>query len=291
MSTTRVLVDLDIYIYKICSQLHPVFYWIQGEWYNTKKEALDACITLDLTPDDITKQECNEAPWRVPYVIDNTITKINTQMDKLMSGREYEIIYIIGGEGNYRKELDESYKAHRGQKPFYAEYVKEHLKEQTGAICIKGVESDDVIALVAEMDLANTVIVSLDKDLRNLPCNHYNPDSEAYVSVDSPDGARSFLRQIVTGDSVDNIKGIPGLGKVASETVVDNLPELTWDCFLRNLELLCAEKNKVFDKDRILLDVLLLDVGLFWSRRLGIKVPKHLTKLYAQTYKEVSKCL
>ena len=43
---------------------------------------------------------------------------------------------------------------------------------------------------------------------------HYNPKKDSLYHIDHLTGMKWFFTQMLTGDSVDNIQGIKGIGKV-----------------------------------------------------------------------------
>lgn len=265
----KVYVDLDIFIYKVVARLQPNYYWVGDKFFNSKKEA----IIIANEDDEIIKQECLEAPWRVPYVVKEVITKLEDKINTVTEGKG-KIFYFLSGDNNFRKQLSADYKANRPVKPFYTKYVKECLREYCKAISQEGLEADDMMSLAAEMDLANSLIVSTDKDLLNIPTRHYNPDTGKVKLVSPELGLRTFLKQVVTGDSVDNIRGVKGLGSVAAKNIVDNLYKLDWDTFIKDLDAYCYTKETPYLRSDVELDATLLDVGLFYTRKLQLDFPE-----------------
>lgn len=128
---------------------------------------------------------------------------------------------------NFRKVMFSDYKATRPVKPDWfvkhSSTVETHLVNKWNFQIVEGIEVDDAVASAAMIctDRGELPIVcSSDKDLIQVPGIHYNPKTGEHKSV-TPEMARKVLyEQIVSGDSTDNIKGIPGIGKVNAERLI-----------------------------------------------------------------------
>ncbi len=136
--------------------------------------------------------------------------------------------------GTFRDELYDDYKAHRDPPPDELLANLPFIKEIVQALDIPviemgGVEADDVIgtlAVRAEKDGAEAVIVSPDKDFRQLLSGHISQFRPAYrgESFDIMNGD-TFRKQYdlepvqfidllaLMGDSADNIPGVHGIGE------------------------------------------------------------------------------
>jgi 5'-3' exonuclease len=56
-----------------------------------------------------------------------------------------------------------------------------------------------------------------------IPGMHYNFVKKEYHEVSELDGIKQFYRQMLIGDSVDNIVGVKGIGKVKAARLIDPL--------------------------------------------------------------------
>lgn len=81
-------------------------------------------------------------------------------------------------------------------------------------------EADDAISIAATELGEDAVIVSIDKDLDQLPGWHYNFVKRNLYYVTASEGIRNFYRQILTGDRVDNIIGLRGIGPVKADRIL-----------------------------------------------------------------------
>lgn len=78
---------------------------------------------------------------------------------------------------------------------------------------VNGRETDD--ALGCEQLAApkkTTVIVTIDKDLKMIPGFNYNWVKDELIYINKTEAALHFYRQMLQGDTVDNIPGIKGVG-------------------------------------------------------------------------------
>lgn len=120
--------------------------------------------------------------------------------------------FYIGGENNFRKEIYPEYKANRKDKPLptYLNECRELLVTQYGATIVNGMETDDMLGIrQTQLDGASR-IVSLDKDLKQVPGMHYNWVKDEHTLVSPLDGLRTFYKQIIAGDGTDNIPSYDG---------------------------------------------------------------------------------
>lgn len=126
------------------------------------------------------------------------------------------------GKNNFRKEIFPSYKANRkGPKPEYLSDVYKHAVDHWNSVVCKGYEADDGICMAAyEQGLDNVVIISADKDFKQIPCEIFSTYSGSTVHPTPEEANYNFWKQALTGDSVDNIKGIPGIGPKKAEAIL-----------------------------------------------------------------------
>jgi 5'-3' exonuclease len=117
-------------------------------------------------------------------------------------------------------------------------------------------EADDAIGIRAyTLGEEDYVICSIDKDLDNLRGKHYNfVKNEAYY-VTEENAIKNFYRQILTGDRVDNIPGLSGIGPKKAEKILA-------DCVTE--EELYSAVLKAYDGN---LEYLTEQGQLLWIRR------------------------
>ena len=116
---------------------------------------------------------------------------------------------------NFRYDIAKTvgYKSNRtdAERPEHYDALKKHLMRM-GAEVIEGIEADDAVAIESTKNLDNTWIVHVDKDLNQLQGWHYNPNKDDQYYVTEFEGLLSFYTQLLTGDRVDAIPGLAGIG-------------------------------------------------------------------------------
>lgn len=127
--------------------------------------------------------------------------------------------YITSADkSNYRFAIDSTYKANRKQpKPKHYDYLRELLSSDNTTYrthVSNGREADDSIGIAANnfSTKRDFIIVSIDKDLKQISGWHYDfvKNKKYYVNQTTAD--RFIYYQLLVGDSADNIRGITGIG-------------------------------------------------------------------------------
>ena len=123
----------------------------------------------------------------------------------------------------FRKALLPTYKANRGEKPLLVDPIRDYLVEHHGAVRRPQLEGDDVMGIYAthaSLIPGNKIIVSIDKDMRQIPGTLFMPHKDEFSKI-SPEEADYFhLLQTLTGDPTDNYKGCPGIGPVKGRAIL-----------------------------------------------------------------------
>ena len=174
-------------------------------------------------------------------------------------GAESYRIFISGGK-NFRYEINPNYKANRTQPdPIYRQDCIDFLVREHNAEVTDGYEADDALGCAQTDD---TIICSLDKDLRMISGKHYTwpivrggkivRDADLF-EVKYLDGIRTFYRQMLIGDSSDNIMGVAGIGDVKAKKLIHDDMVLEEDMGL-TVALLYKDEygedyNNVFNKN------------------------------------------
>ena len=149
------------------------------------------------------------------YTIDERIKKILKDCNTtLYSG------FLTQGRC-FRYKVADSYKSNRKggrPKPIVFHALKEYLKQQYNCTIITALEADDLVCYYSFTDNRKTIVCSPDKDvLFQCVGMHYNYQRSEFQHT-TPDEALKFLwKQVLMGDSTDNIPGIPGVGAKTSE--------------------------------------------------------------------------
>ena len=142
----------------------------------------------------------------------------------------------LTGKGNFRNDVATilKYKGTRhAPKPHHYQNIWDHLVKKYDAVVITGMEADDAISIAQYKGDGNTVICSRDKDLRMVPGFHYSwqcgdrqPEKPLY-KITELEGHYNLAYQMLVGDTVDNIWGVPGYGPVKAAKVIADCEDAT----------------------------------------------------------------
>lgn len=120
---------------------------------------------------------------------------------------------------NFRKELDCTYKGKRTKrKPVGYKRLLDACREAYPTVTRPKLEADDCLGIDCHKQPGAFVLISPDKDLKQISCRQYNFDVEFEVTPEEAD--HFFLRQVLTGDTVDGYKGLPGTGEVNAKKIL-----------------------------------------------------------------------
>lgn len=125
---------------------------------------------------------------------------------------------FLTGKNNYRYEIAKTvpYKGNRkdAKKPKHYDALRECMITRLGAVIVDGQEADDEVAIRMTKEPDQYLLVGVDKDLRQIPGWHHNPHKAQTEYIDDFTGFKNFCTQLLTGDRVDNIPGLEGIGPV-----------------------------------------------------------------------------
>ncbi len=130
---------------------------------------------------------------------------------------------FLTGKTNYRKDIATTapYKGNRpAEKPAHLEMLRNYLVTSWGALISENEEADDCIAIKATELYDDCIIVSIDKDFKQVAGWHYNFVKKEKFFVSEEQGLQFFYKQILMGDKADNIVGIKGVGPVKADKML-----------------------------------------------------------------------
>jgi len=137
-----------------------------------------------------------------------TIRELTKIRDKF--GAFTPLILFFSDAENFRKKILPEYKGHRNRKkPCGYKRVINKLKNEFEVIILPQLEADDAMGIYATEHPGN-IVVSPDKDMRQIPGKLYNLDEQFTVTKES--GAAWHLSQCLSGDQTDGYGGVPGIG-------------------------------------------------------------------------------
>lgn len=137
----------------------------------------------------------------------------------------------VKGDNNFRHEVFDDYKGNRNkagneEHRAFINRLRDYMVQCHDAEEAHGQEADDLLAqwaqecMEAKLDYA---IASIDKDLLTIPGVHFNIRKGLLTHVD--DDAADYLlhKQLLMGDSADNIPGLPGIGHKRAENLLNGI--------------------------------------------------------------------
>jgi len=186
----KLLIDADYIVYKSCAAAE------------TEVDFGDDVILVTSNFSDAYKATIGE------------LTKIR---DKF--GSFSDLILFFSDTVNFRKKILPSYKGHRNRKkPCGYKRVISKLKTEYEVIILPQLEADDALGIYATQYPGN-IIVSPDKDMKQIPGKLYNLDEE--FTITKEEGAKWHLIQSLAGDQTDGYPGVPGIGVKRAVTLFE----------------------------------------------------------------------
>jgi DNA polymerase-1 len=136
----------------------------------------------------------------------------------------------LSGKSNFRYDIFPEYKANRIaiKRPKWENEIKDYLERAWDANWSEGCEADDMLAIRHQELGENSILASIDKDLDQSVGWHYNFVKKEKYYVDELQAFRFFCYQLLVGDTADGIKGVPGIGPVKANKLLDGFPRDEW---------------------------------------------------------------
>lgn len=153
-----------------------------------------------------------------------TVRRVIQNINDKFSEQKYHRIFL-SGKDNFRDKLAtiKVYKGNRdpSNKPRYYSEIKDYLINVHNSEVINGQEADDAQGIAQwENKDKSTVIVGIDKDLYMIPGWHYNWVKDEMKYINLFDANEFFFKQVLIGDSTDNIPGVKGVGPKTAEKLI-----------------------------------------------------------------------
>lgn len=212
----RVLIDGDILAYRAAASPINDIDVINGGW--------------------VSEQVARFSPGsRHDIRLKNKLHSLVTPIIKKFPDCEYAMILSDPNRSNqfrHKMKKDIDYKGNRPPPPAGLGYCKSILESYYLAGWAEGLEGDDLLGIFQD---DNTIIASIDKDMRMIPGLHYNFDQDRIFRVSDPGnlklyrgnskvrarkivggGFKWFCAQMLIGDTSDGIPGLKGIGPVSA---------------------------------------------------------------------------
>ena len=130
----------------------------------------------------------------------------------------------LTGKQNYRFDIAKTapYKGTRvSEKPKHLGIIREYMIDAWAFSVQEYQEADDAIGIRAyTLGEDDYIICSIDKDLDNLRGKHYNFVKNQHYIITEEEAIKNFYRQVLTGDRVDNVPGLAGIGPKKADKII-----------------------------------------------------------------------
>ena len=167
-----------------------------------------------------------------------------------LNRNEITTTVLLSGPGNFRDDIAtiKPYKGNRdaAHKPYHYQALRDYLCERYGAAVVEGHEADDEVSILSKLAKAageKYVVCTIDKDLDQVPGQHYDYLKKVFYWIDDFEAVQLFWRQIITGDSTDNIQGLHRVGDAAGDKMLAAWmeqfgldPAKIWECIVKAYE-------------------------------------------------------
>lgn len=139
---------------------------------------------------------------------------------------QYEL--FLTGQGNFRDSVYPEYKGNRKDsvQPTRKHEVRDYMIRHKGAMVVDGMEADDACGMAMyALPVSRTVLIRQDKDFDMIRGNQFHwhkaHRANGIFNISEIEADRNLYRQILKGDSTDNIPGLFKLtGKKATKAVM-----------------------------------------------------------------------
>lgn len=203
-----------------------------AEQFNLSREALEGeTFTRTYLEDGALER----ALHNVKSMVSGTISQIEETFPDLAP---FDFRFHLTGTGNFRDEIAtiRPYKGNREKtsRPLLYADIRRWMVQKYRAVTSYGWEADDAIASEACAAKWKPILVHVDKDLLQLPGRHFIP-GKGGKTVSKAGALTYFYRQMVTGDTADNIPGVYKAGAKAAEVAVtkDMTEAEMWEAVLK----------------------------------------------------------
>jgi hypothetical protein len=156
--------------------------------------------------------------------LEHALALVKGALEALPQHEEQEI-WLTPPVGNFRDRIATiaKYKGNRdaARRPHYYREITDYLIERHGARYTEGQEADDALGIGLTNCGDAGCIVSFDKDLDQIAGRHYNWVTREGYSISKRDADFNFYAQILSGDVVDNVKGLEGIGPAKARKLLE----------------------------------------------------------------------
>lgn len=244
----KALIDGDIVLYRACLSVEIRMYTL----YNELGEPV-ACSPRKKDIQEYIDNHPNGVLTFETYIEEDAYTdavfNYHSMLKRILrqtSAKEHAV-YFTGG-GNFRKDIYTEYKANRKAKPILYKSLLKYVLKLPHHFLEEGQEADDRLGIEQNN---NSIICTIDKDLLMVKGHHYNFVKDEFTKVTEKEGTKFFYKQILTGDRVDNIPGLKGVGDKRADKILEGLTD-EHELYSKVLEAYDGDEETVTRNARLL---------------------------------------
>jgi hypothetical protein len=235
----KALFDADVIVFRAGFAAERQQWFLQvgdetPEVFAYKREAQERLD--ELLPGKYSREEGKDYKmWPERYLepLEHALHNVNVLVERCLNDvdcTEFDAKFYLSGKGhNFRHEIATTrpYKGNRDEahRPTHEDAIRKYIREKWETEVTDGIEADDALG-IAQTEIygpQDSVIISIDKDLDQIPGLKYNFLQEVNYDVTDEEAEYKFCHQMLTGDSTDNIPGLPKVGKATANKALENL--------------------------------------------------------------------
>jgi hypothetical protein len=150
----------------------------------------------------------------------------------VVGGHDVRFRGFLSGSNNYRTKLATvvPYKGNRDEssRPVHYDALRDYIRQYWDCVISQSEEADDLVSIAANQllrDGDNYLVVSIDKDLDQIPGCHYNPSRKVFYLQGNDSAKLYFYQQALSGDATDNVPGCYKVGPTKAEAFIQAITE------------------------------------------------------------------
>lgn len=168
--------------------------------------------------------------------VENALHSVKLMMQKMQEKYRdaiMEVYFSCPTPDNWRTAFYPQYKANRpDRRPEHDAAIREYMEARYDVRRDDALEADDAISIRARALYAagdTPIVATIDKDMDQIPGLHYNFVTDEEYDIDPTYADFVWQIQTISGDSTDNIPGIPGMGTARARKALGHGD--AWDVF------------------------------------------------------------
>lgn len=237
------LIDADIIVFRagFAAEKNVWFLSVKGEEPEQFALKREAEARLDeLLPGIYSRKEGEDYQlWSERYLepVENALHNAKSIVERCrdnLEASDFDVRLCLSRGDTFRHRIAKTrpYKGNRSlsHRPTHEEAIREYLASKWDCTVAQDEEADDLLGIAQSAAPDDTIICTVDKDLNMIPGWKYDFVKEEKFYVNEDEAMHNFYRQLIMGDSTDNIVGIPRAGTArANKILSDRSLEEQWE--------------------------------------------------------------